>query len=71
MGLLYLYLQAVKVSGRLTQLMGRCRHHVTNSIEFVHTMDSLRVGPEDLMAVFAVESLFTGVPIVEPLNLLT
>jgi len=34
-------------------------------------MDSLRVGPEDLMVIFAEASLSTRVPIVESLNLLS
>jgi hypothetical protein len=51
-------------AGLPSPLVGRCRHHLTSSIEFVHTLDSLRFGPEDLMASFAVSSLFTRVPIV-------
>jgi hypothetical protein len=42
-----------------------------NSVEFAHTLGSLRVRTEDLMVSFSVASLFTKVPVVESLNLLT
>ena len=59
------------LAGLLIPLAGRCRHRVANSTEFVHTLDSLRVAPEDLMASIALASLFTRVPIVQFLNLLS
>jgi len=52
----------------LIPLVGRSRHHVTNSIEFVHMLGFSQVGPEDLMVSSGVVSLFNQVPKVETLN---
>jgi len=54
---------------KIQPLIGCSSFHVTNSIEFVHTLSSLWVGPEDLMVWFDIVSLLTQVPIVETLNL--
>jgi hypothetical protein len=51
--------------------VGRSFHQVMNSVEFVHTLGSLQVRAEDLMVSFNVASVFTKVPVVESLNLLT
>jgi hypothetical protein len=59
------------LAGVLSLLVGCSIQHVKNSIEFVHTLGTLRVGPEDLMVSFDVVSLFTQVPIVVSLNLLS
>jgi hypothetical protein len=45
-------------------------HHVKNSTEFVHTLGSLRIGPQDIMVSSDVMSLFTRVPIRETMSLL-
>jgi hypothetical protein len=58
------------LAGILSPLVGCSIHNMKNSIEFVHTLSTLRVGPEDLMVSFDVVSLFTRLPIVESLNLL-
>lgn len=42
-----------------------------NSIEFVHTLGSLWVGLDNMMVSFDIVSLFTQVPIVVFLNLLS
>jgi len=52
----------------LIPLVGHSSHHVTNSIEFVHTLGFPQVGPEDLMVSSGVVSLFTQVPKVETLK---
>jgi hypothetical protein len=44
-------------------------HDVKNSIEFVHTLGSIRVGPDDLMVSFDVASLFIRLPLMESLEL--
>jgi hypothetical protein len=44
---------------------------VKNSFQFVQTLKSLRVQPEDLMVGFDVVSLFTNIPIVNSLELLS
>jgi len=41
------------------------------SIQFVQILESLRVQPEDLMVIFDVVSLFTNVPIVDSIKLLS
>jgi hypothetical protein len=45
-------------------------HHIRNSLQFVQTLDSLRVQPEDITVSFDVVSLFTKVPITDTLQLL-
>jgi hypothetical protein len=44
-------------------------HHVINSIEFVHTLVSIRVGPDDLMVSFDVAPLFIRLPLMDSLEL--
>jgi hypothetical protein len=44
---------------------------VKNSFQFVQILESLRVQPEDIMVKFDVVSLFTKVPIVDSLELLS
>jgi hypothetical protein len=57
--------------GLLSPLMGRSSHHVKKSIEFVQTLGSLQVRPDDVMVSFDVVSLFIRVPSVESLNLVS
>jgi hypothetical protein len=64
------YQLAKFLTGILNPFVGRSIRHVKNSTEFVHTLSTLRVGPEDLMVSFDMVSLFTRVPIVQSLNLL-
>jgi hypothetical protein len=59
------------LAGLLNQLTGNLAHHVKKSFQFVQTLKSLRVQPEDLMVSFDVVSLFTSVPIVDSLELLS
>jgi hypothetical protein len=58
------------LAGILGPLVGHSVHHVRNSIEFVHTLGTLRVGAENMIVSLYVVFLFTRVPIVESLNLL-
>jgi hypothetical protein len=46
----------------LNPLIGHSQDRVKNSIDFVDTLHSLRVKPEDIMVGFDVVSLFTNVP---------
>jgi len=46
----------------------RSMHHVINSIEFVHTLSSIRVGPDDLMVSFDVAPLFIRLPLRDSLE---
>jgi hypothetical protein len=59
------------LAGILSPFVGCSMHHVKISIEFAHTLGTLQVRPEDLMVSFDVVSLFTWVPMVESLNLLS
>ena len=52
------------------QLVGKSEHHVTNSLQFVQTLDSTHIQPDDLMVSFDVVSLFTRVPVADSLKLL-
>jgi hypothetical protein len=54
----------------LSQLLAKSKHHVRNSLQFVQTLDSLRVKPQDITVSFNVESLFTKVPVTDTLQLL-
>jgi len=59
------------LAGLLNRITGNSAHHVKNSFQFVQTLKSLRVQPEDLMVRFDLVSLFTNVPIVDSLELLS
>jgi len=59
------------LAGLLSKFTGNSAHHVKNSLHFVQILESLRVQPEDLMVSFDVVSLFTNVPIVGSLELLS
>ena len=59
------------LAGFLNQLTGNSAHHVKNFFQFVQILESLRVQAEDLMVSFDVVSLFTNVPIVDSLELLS
>jgi hypothetical protein len=56
---------------QLGKYVGNSPCHVKNSMEFINTIRSLRAGPEDILVSFDVVSLFTMVPIVEALHLLS
>jgi hypothetical protein len=59
------------LAGLVSQLTGNSAHHVKNFFQFVQILEWLRVRPEDLMVSFDVLSLFTNVPIVDSLELLS
>jgi hypothetical protein len=59
------------LAGLLRQFTGNSVHHVKKSVRFVQILESLRVHPEDIMVSFDVVSLFTNVPIVNSLQLLS
>ncbi|KAG8233126.1 hypothetical protein J437_LFUL012552, partial [Ladona fulva] len=58
------------LSKLLAPYIGRCKHHVKNSADFVKLLSKLRLDPKDLMVSFDVISLFTKVPIEDSLKLL-
>jgi hypothetical protein len=62
------YKLSKNLASLLIPLVGCSSHHVTNSIEFVHTLGFSQVGLEDLMVSSHVVSLFTQVPEVETLK---
>ena len=59
------------LAGLLEQLTGTSTHHVKYSSQFVHTLNSIRIQPGDLMVSFDIVSLFTNVPILDSLKLLS
>jgi hypothetical protein len=65
-----MYHLAKHLAGLLNLLIGHSEYHVKNSIEFIHVLQTLHVGPDDIMVSFDVASLFTNVPILESLALL-
>jgi hypothetical protein len=65
------YRLAKHLDGLLGSHIGSFPHHVRNSTEFVHTLGSLHVGPQDIMITFDVVSLFTRVPLKETMSLLS
>jgi len=65
------YQLAKHLTGLLTHLTGNSAHHVKNSFHFTKIVESLQVQPEDLMVSFDVVSLFTKVPVVDSLSLLS
>jgi hypothetical protein len=56
---------------QLGECLGNSPRHVKNAMEFINTIKSLRAGYEDILVSFDVISLFTMVPIVEALPLLS
>ena len=59
------------LSGLLQELVGKSEYHVTNSLQFVQTLESIHIQPDGLMVSFDVVSLFTRVPIADSLKLLS
>ena len=59
------------LAGLLGQLTGKSTHHVKNSSQYVQTLSSIRIQPGDLMVSFDIVSLFTNVPILDSLQLLS
>jgi len=59
------------LAGLLSQLTGNLAHHVKNSFQFIQITESPCVQPESLMVSFNMVSLFTNVPIVDSLELLS
>ena len=55
----------------LHQKSGHAHDHVKNSYHFIQILETLQVQPEDLMVSFDVVSLFTKVPVVDSLSLLS
>ena len=55
----------------LGQLTGKSTHHVKNSSQFVQTLDSIKIQPGEIMVSFDTVSLFTNVPIIDSLQLLS
>jgi hypothetical protein len=65
------YCLAQHLAKQLGEYVRNSPRHVKNSMEFINIIKSLRAGPEDILVSFDVVSLFTMVPIVEALCLLS
>jgi hypothetical protein len=59
------------VAGLLEEHIGDSPQHVRNSMDFIHTIRTLPVGPRDILVSFDVVSLFTMVPLEEAFRLLS
>jgi hypothetical protein len=64
------YHLAQHLAGLLNTYTCHSPHHVKNAVEFVQTLNSLRVNPHDIMVSFDVVSLFTKVPVNDTMYLL-
>ena len=58
------------LAGILGLFTGNTKHHVKNSFQFIQTLKSFKIKPDELMVSFDVVSLFTNVPIEDSLKLL-
>jgi hypothetical protein len=65
------YRLAQYLAKQLGEYVKNSPRHVKSSMEFINIIKSLRAGPEDILVSFDVVSLFTMVPIVEALRLLS
>jgi hypothetical protein len=54
----------------LGNFTGNSTHHVKNSFQFIQTLESINIKPNELTVSFDVVSLFTNVPIGDSLKLL-
>ena len=57
------------LSSILSPLMGHTNHHVKNSTDLVESIKNVRLTRNEAMASFDVESLFTSVPVNDPIKL--
>ena len=64
------YHVAKQLPGLINPLIGHSEHHVKNSTEFIHVLQTLRLTSDDIMVSLDVVSLLTNIPILESLELL-
>ena len=57
------YGTAKELSRILKPLVGRSPYHVKNNQDFIHSLDEIRLKPEERMVSFDVKVLFTSIPI--------
>ena len=56
--------ETAKVLSRILKpLVGRCPHHVKINQDFIHSLEEIRLKPEECMMSFDVKALFTSIPI--------
>ena len=64
------YETASELSRILKPLVGRSPHHVKNNQDFIHSLEEIRLKPEECMRYFDVEVLFTSIPIQPALKII-
>ena len=57
------YKLAKYLAKKLHPLVGKCKHHVKNSAQFIITLQAITIAPTEILVSFYVESLFTKVPL--------
>ena len=64
------YETAKELSRILKPLVGRSPHHVKNNQDFIHSLEEIRLKPEECMMSFDVKALFTSIPIQPALKII-
>ena len=64
------YETAKELSRILNPLVGRSPHHVKNNQNFIHSLEDIRLKPEECMMSFDVKALFTSIPIQPALDII-
>ena len=64
------YETAKELSRILKLLVGRSSHHVKNNHDFIHSLEEIRLKPEECMMSFDVKALFTSIPIQPALKII-
>ena len=64
------YETAKELSRILKPLVGRSPHHVKNNQDFIHSLEEIKLEPEECMMSFDVKALFTSIPIQPALKII-
>ena len=63
------YETSKELSRILKPLVGKTKHHVKNSKDFIDSIQDIRLKPDECLVSYDVEALFTSVPIQAALNI--
>ena len=64
------YKTAKELSRILKPLVGRSPHHVKNNQDFIHSLEDIKLKPDECMMSFDVKDLFTSIPIQPALDII-
>ena len=65
-----IYETAKELSRILKPLVGRSPHHVKNNQDFIHSLEDIKLKPDECMMSFDVKALFTSIPIQPALDII-